>query len=789
MWYQSGNEEANITRLWFQRTEAGAGNSVLTPEDRPVSKVVTVSPISWQLDSEQLTEFKVSNLSITVENFENEWDPGNPEGHFAPDAAATDGYEPYWTKFQIRSGFQLADGTKEYVNLFTGMAVEFRRNSKDRNVQIDIYGQEAYMLNQAAEDIATHITDEDAGTGDGTTTEFETVNVGVGGINEVKVAGVTLVEGDHYEVSQRGETGLPAKVTFANAPDLGEHVLISYFHWPLGEEFNDLVTLLVDGWLNSDPINSTDIQPFVVANNVINSQEFTSEADWESGTLTRIDTTTYPGSMVLDWQNSAFRELTDWDDSLSGWTIQGLSTGISIASVAGSNRIQFTRAAGGAAQIDRFIDRAFTRVIGSWEFKAQLFTDSPGDNPVPVQILNVKLFREQGVAGFDSSFWISRSHPCTFFGQSFAQPDNAEHTYKVVRYPNNVIKLYVDGVLAATSTYSGTAQSIGFGAAMRSAAITPVFIWIRDISTPTATATGVWESPVGDWTTIPFAWGPFLRSIDLDRNGESAGSTILFETNVSADNFSTSDGYLTLSSTDTVPNSTVRRYWKVRITLTVDQRFSVEPVINNFTIQAFSSSIPVILPDLAGQNVYEAIQSLAAFANYEIGITSDQVFFFRPKSTIGDPVFDIAQNDLTEEVMDLQNGYERVYSKVEITYGRFVKRIEAADDEADSPATRFLKKTFEYTADDNIRIAETADIATAMSRDYFARLSVLRRRFKVKTKFLPQLELSDLISCSFAFDPDGSQRKLLDAVPAKIIGARYDTDRYSCEFDLEEVPT
>ncbi len=778
--------DAGVVEQWAKLYSIpGPDSEVVTPSARARSRIKDVSPITWQLDTDQLTEFKVSNVSITLENFENEWDPLNLSGHFAADAQSTAGYEPYWTKFQIRSGFQHPDGAREYVTLFTGLAVEFRRNAKERNVQIDVYGQEAFMLNSQAENIATHVEDENAGTGNGVTTEFTTDFTGVGGIDEVKVAGLVKIEGQDYTVSQINETALTAKVTFTDAPDIGEAVLIDYYYWPQGEEFNDLVSLLIDEWLQSDEDNSTDIRPFVVANNVINSQEFTSDSDWGSGTFTgALSKDMYNGTLAFNHEHASLIQATTWSDSLTGWTWATVANGITST----GGKLRFTRVAGGQEQIDREIYRSFTNCWGSWQFTAQFL-----NNPVHVQILGIELFKPQG-SGQVGDFQISPTHGCRFYGQTFAFPDYSAHVYKVTRHPNGTIRLYIDGVLTSTSTYVGKAFQFSLRANMRSEAAVAVIIDVWDISVPTSQAEGTWESPAIDWTTTPFSWGPFIRSVVKDRagsplaSGAGSGVFIDFSTNVSVDNFATSDGYLDMTETDTYPASTVKRYVKVKIALYAFQDRNYDPNVNAFTIQAYSASIPVLLPKLSGKNVYEAIQSLAAFANYEFGIDSDQVFFFRPKATSGEPVMYLAQDDLIEEVSDLQNGYERVYSKVEITYGEYVKRVEASDSVATSPATRFLKKTFELSADANIYIAPSADIATAMSRDYFARLSVLRRRFKIRTKFLPQLELSDLINCSFAFDTSGDQSPLLNAVPAKIIGARYDTDRYTCEFDCEEVP-
>jgi hypothetical protein len=61
-----------------------------------------------------------------MDNTAGKWTPTTAEPSvFAVDATATLGYEPYMTKFRIRFGYILDDGTTELSSLFLGYLFDF----------------------------------------------------------------------------------------------------------------------------------------------------------------------------------------------------------------------------------------------------------------------------------------------------------------------------------------------------------------------------------------------------------------------------------------------------------------------------------------------------------------------------------------------------------------------------------------------------------------------------------------------------------------------------------------
>jgi hypothetical protein len=279
------------------------------------------------------------------------------------------------------------------------------------------------------------------------------------------------------------------------------------------------------------------------------------------------------------------------------------------------------------------------------------------------------------------------------------------------------------------------------------------------------------------------------------------------ESRTSADGVSF-DSWIARTGSNT-PGSTLRRYIQIRIRFTIDTDSlgTGDFVERSTTLRWITSSSTVTLPAFTGVNVYEAIQKIGEFTNYEFGFGPDEVFFFRPRST-GSSLMSITQSDYNSKITGFTPGYDRVYGTVRAVYGEVVKEITDTADFPTSPKSRIANKRFEISPDSNIQIPPTADIATGIAQELFIYFSQPKKRFKLITKFLPQLDLSDVINITMAVSTPnklwwlgdnsvvlgdktvflwGEKNQLAFDMDAKIIGARYDTERHNCEFDLEEV--
>jgi len=313
-------------RYWQESTKTYIWEATWTL--LPITSSVTISSVNWQLDTENLSEFKVANVTLVVKNAVNEWKADNLYGFFRPDATAPLGYESYWMKFQIRVGVDYRDQTNELVTIFTGLATEYNTDVRGGTMQITVNGLEQLLINSDAERVSTLVTEENAGTGNGATVDFTTVNTGVGLITLVSSGGVSVRPGTDYTVSQTNSTALGAKITFINAPANGKVIRISYRYWKVTQKFEDLVGYLLDE-VGVTSLTRT-VDPVIFPSRITNTHLFSTQTLFNAGTKTAIDTTTLVDSLKVDFSDSALaRAATTWHTGIDGWTHYGDTQGTS----------------------------------------------------------------------------------------------------------------------------------------------------------------------------------------------------------------------------------------------------------------------------------------------------------------------------------------------------------------------------------------------------------------------------------------------------------------------------
>lgn len=770
-----------------------------------VDRFISVSSISHELDTDLLNEFKVANVTLNLQNADNFFRFDNPNGFFGQDSASPDYvYEPYWTKFKVDAGFVLLDGTEEFVTLFTGVATEFTINSDEKTVQIQIQGIESQLVNTKAEEIATDVVAENAGTGDSSETEFVTLNPGVGGITSVSIDGIAQIEGEDYTISDLDDPTIPGKVTFTIAPDTGEIIRIDYFYWPQNVEFHELVILL----LEAAGITDYDVSSVVFGNSVIITTPYTTQEDWDTGTKNDVLSDVYSGSINIDFDGAGNKEATTWTQSLTGWTTSILpnatlsSDGTYINYNGGSN--------GASASAYHSQDRQF----GSFEVKYQ-FQGSPVGVTIIIQPFATEgVFQSTGVAKASGPrFEIQeaavawRTDPSGTNGGNFSfSSGTTEHTFAMVRNGAFVF-IYIDGVLMASDSSVGWPSSgVGF-VTIRGAGQVNGQWRIREISIPAETVTGNWVGPGIDLGAPATGWGEFTHNEDTE-----VGEVTYFTR--SGSNGIAWDAYVEVDGS--VVGSELDQWIQVKVEFSISTLTGVstsllyqEPIVFELAVRATNTSAGITMPALTGMSCHEAIQAVAEFTNYEIGFDGAETFFFRSK-TASSSILDADQSNFISKVSGLTSGYEKMYGVVRVTYGDHTREFTADADTSNSPYHRVGQRRFELNTNDALQIPTSVDIATGVAQGLLRYFSKRRTRMKLETKFLPQLELSDVITVSFTHntpgtlwylgDPQvnlslsenhlwGDSDQLLDEMDVKIIGARYDVSGFKCEFDCEEVVT
>lgn len=802
-------------RYWIEASKTYAWEAAWTTlgEDQ----IVAVSPITANLDTDTVNEFKISNVTIQLKNSDRRWSTYNPFGVFKKDAASPYyGYEPFWTKFKIETGYVVA-GVDTYLPLFVGVAVEFQTDAYSDNVQISVQGLEALLQNANAENVSTLVTDETpSGTVNGTNKDFTTIQPGVGIVTNVTVDGFAKKAGSEYSLSQLDDTTLGAKITFATAPTGGQVVKVSYRCWKQNNKIESLVSdLLLEAGIG---LGSQSIQTIIFPVGVKSNVNLTSQVDFLAGTHSKADLISSPGDIKVDrfasGNGAVIDSFSDGDYTANpAWTLT--VSGGTPSVVDGEFRARHTHL--GAGYVIGLV--ANSGSVGVWKYKCRF----SGSVPVGGIAFSTLTFGFLGnnsggllFGGYVVSLeWYSSgakrlaiykndgsAYPTNLVAEkNFAWSASTDYYFKITRTSAGVISVYVNDTLQlqVTETTYSSGDSVQFTSGYSSSAGTfSADHFFDDFSFTNKSVDATWESATIDLGSTPTA---FDRATIVKTLTGSA--TVTVYTKGSTDGISW-DAYAQVGTDGTI-NSALKRYLMVKVVPAEDTVDNTTAALNSITIPYSTTTTPVKLARFTGKTVYQAIQDLGAFANYEWGFTEAEVFFFRSKNATQDvdETFDSGTNLI--DVAAINNGYDRVYHEVEAEFGAF--KIVVGDDGSthSGPLSRFGKRRF-TVGNSDILISNDTDVATGIATGLQAYLSRPRRTARLRTKLMEWVDLSDTVMVNYVDNPGdwwlgdtdvylgqpdihlhGPEANTFYGVKAKVVGYRHDIENKISEFEVEEI--
>jgi len=306
----------------YRRLSNGSGWE--TTPTNITAEIIRLDRLSWKLDTDDLNEFKASNIRIEINNETRIWDDGSTR---------FSGFLRYRSKIRIHLGLK-PGSTDEIFPTFTGVIEDIMEDSKTPTLQITLESMDAFLRTQTAEGAGILVPNELIGIGNGVTADFFTTQNAVGIIKEVRVGGIRQRPGKVYSVSQLNEFAKPAKITFvASQPGAGQEVRVDYIRWKTNQQIHtmvqDLLTLVpqvpvdvIEPVTFIDPTFSAEVlhtlesdfnlyelrQASVVSepsppsgDGAITLNPFDTQAKWQGGTASGINFTRVTDSMIVAW--------------------------------------------------------------------------------------------------------------------------------------------------------------------------------------------------------------------------------------------------------------------------------------------------------------------------------------------------------------------------------------------------------------------------------------------------------------------------------------------------------
>ena len=662
---------------------------------------------------------KTSVMTLKMPNENNQWiEHAASPSFWAADGMATNGYKATRTLWQVQEGYMLAAGTIEWISVFTGVQLRLPKiTGSSEYAFIEVYSNAILLEKADAEEVSTEPGLENCipATGDGTNKVFESTSVGVDHAKLFEINGVNLAQGSAWrvsndnEIASAGNTGRLA-ITALTAPTAGHTVKTSVKKWLVNQLTETLEGLLADeaGIVTGD----RSIAPVIFPGGLSGTKTIDTQADWEAGTvLTNIDTTASPG----DIQAVAPITFTSTGGEQT-YVVPANVTSLMVDAVGGSGRGTQSYGKGGRAQGTITVTPGETLYIyaggagsatgiGGFNGGGGAEAGAPGGGGGGASdvrrggnaLANRVIVAGGGGGGGGSppsAFDTGGNGGGTTGSNGLdssggggaggtASAGGAKGTGSSVYSTNGALGLgghgggggggggggYYGGGggngpddTAVYGAGGGGGSSLvpggGSTTAGYNALNVPGYIIIHSVDDPAHT------SAVLDMLSAPASWGT------LDRTDATNGGSIAYATAASTDGVSF-DAFVAISAGGII-QSALKRYLKVRSTLTLASGTFISPVVSKLIVNFTTSTIYVSLANHRGRTCMAQMEHYVKLADYELRFRGDGSMVIGPKAA-GSYVVHLTQENGIIDVTDVDYGIpDRVIRAARVRYQGFV---------------------------------------------------------------------------------------------------------------------
>lgn len=768
-----------------------------------------VGNIPWMLDTPFYNEFKATQVTITLRNEDHRWiaAPGSPS-IFAIDDVAVLGYVPYKTLVRIQYGLRLDDGTIEYVSMFTGVLMNLRFTSDLASVEATVSSKAKLLEDADAAQVSDDFALENLVSVSVDGLEWETQSNGVYRITQVKDgAGNILDQGDDYTVSNLNGTG-PATIRFTVSQAGSPGPRAAGTKWKLDKTIEYLVGLLCDE--AGIPSSERTINSVIFPGGVSGSKTIDLAADWQAGTLTNIGATATPGSIKKKWM--LLDDFADGNYTLNPtWTVL-LNNGS--VSVNGSNK--FVVAA--SATYPTSVYTPFVKTSGTWQWKSSFSGSGTVNGFVYFAANSISTFLNfVSAGGFYLKFSLASGTKSVSLYRGVdgasdvllatytAATVHDERTWRVTKDASGNFTVYMDGVSVMTAT--DTTEITGAYFILQTTSSSTLTIddiyWSEEVDGVIAvdTSAAIWISAEQDLLAAPISWGVMRRDEVLN------GGSVAYKTAVATSSGGSYDAYVAISGDGQI-NSALKRYLKIKVEITSASYSLVSPEVQRIIANFSTSTVFLSVANFSAKSCFAAIQRLAQLCNYEWGFDGDGNFFFRSKTVSGDGILDVSYHNVIERISDYNPGWQDVVNVGRVRYNDYIAEYDGADAGEASPTSEQIygRRVLDEDLSDML-LANDASLADARARTIYEDRSLPRGAYRASGRFVPWLEVSDVLNLTaaddplllehYAGDPMQAYPRPMPAGPAtnllandlrvKIIGLTPNPDQHTAEYILQGV--
>ncbi|MBT3393062.1 MAG: hypothetical protein HOF38_03105 [Elusimicrobiaceae bacterium] len=755
--------------------------------------LLDISPVKNKLDSEGYGVWKMSNTILKFSNKHNEFKTGNPDGYF------TTGKIVHKSKIKIEAGIIKTDGTKESFDIFTGYIMNSPTfNPEDKSVTITISGRLATLKDYSMETLSNTATEEQLTTSDNT--DFVTTNTAVGEILEVRKGTTTfadatvLRESIDFTLSNLNIYDEEAIVSLKTAAVAGDKIWATYKYW---------YTLKAIEWVaeqiaTTAGVTGTDIEDIVFPESIKTTTTYDDETDFDTGTYddTEYDTDavklddSFPSGLGTTWTPRATPSGTYYSSSSDSVEILGNNfSGYGIVSAPQTSAYgtwDFVVDVCGTLSYEQSYYHFIADGYSLGSITSYCFSVSKTDTYDVLYILreftngssaNLSVILDElPIVAADLRIRISRNSSGEF--------------YLWVRPEAPVVGTWQSqGLIATDTTITTSTYQV------------PVFVQyaedngFRDMKFSTKVATGSGDYfPDGTHTspeiyggTVFDSWGEVSTSETIP-----TGTSTDIEYRHKATSGASWGSWTALPAND-IPNTT-NPYLQLKWEADTNTAQDNTPELSSLSVDIFKQYVDIAMVNTKDMTCLDALIELAKMTCYEIGFNSSDEMFLKARNTDTAGAIELNSEDIYK-VNYMSDGIDKIYNKVSVNFGDYRRVYDPVEDGDSSPHSIDNYGIREISVSSgNFLPPDNSNIAYAIAPLIYNYTKNIRQRATITTKFLPHLELSDILKINYdqplisnTFSSDLDKKLSLQDVYMRIEGIEFDLENWQMKLELVEV--
>ena len=755
------------TRVW----QAGSQTYTFNTAQDITKYILEISKIKWKLDNEGYSIWNNAVFNLTLSNTNN---------YFSEDNF-------FWAGAKIEvyiSAKQAATSDNEYIKIFQGFVLEGPIfDQENRTLSIDLSGELALLENFSAQSLTQTINLETLSADENNpTTEFYTAHNAISeiisfykGETEQGAGNATLLKAHNdYKISDLAQYNKPAKITLNMPLAEGESIWCTYHAYYTDKTCEWIANQIAD----ICGAASRQIDPVFYSSTIEASYSCPAYNEFSEGTLTN-----------LEEENNAL-QLTDnfLTDTDYTWTVLSTPSNASVTTTPSSIIV-----IGPALMGEASLRAPSTQAYGTWEAEVSVAHEGT------ICQRNYFIVSGDNLAT-STGYCLTFEYEYNYIFFDLMRLENGQETlikewyyqfgysadrlrYRISRSADGTFNMWVKTVNPTESawvdlvggSYQDNTYTVSNYQFFKMVAYGGNNLYNYQTSSLAATGSGT-LSPNGTYLSpVIQAGGNFRNWGQLNYQqtlNNGSGTFYIRFKNEDEENWSAWSEIQNQADISSLKNCAQLK-WEAQSNTAQTQ----SPVLNNFTLTWQVSGVNIAIISTKNMSCLEVMKELATLSGYQIGFDSNGKFLFLNRSLNTTPCLTLESKDIIS-LESLDSGLNKLYTRVKIDFGDFSCQADPFTQNSARPNIIDKYGVKEVTLSSSFLPAQNANLARAAAPDVYARACTKKQRAAILCKFLPQIELGDILQINYS---------PFLTLTMRVEGLEFDLTSWQLRLDLTEI--